>query len=58
MDRRSGIDRRGRAERRQGNVAVAVERRSGMDRRSGVDRRDEARRVPGERREEPPDLPS
>jgi hypothetical protein len=58
MDRRSGVDRRGRAERRQASVAVAEERRGGVDRRSGVDRRDASRRVPGERREEPPDLPS
>jgi hypothetical protein len=58
MDRRSGIDRRGRAERRQAKVAAPVERRGDVDRRSGVERRDDARRIPGERREEPPDLPS
>ncbi|MGE5742826.1 MAG: hypothetical protein ACM368_02780 [Gemmatimonadota bacterium] len=58
MDRRSGVDRRGRAERRRLSVAVAEERRGGVDRRSGVDRRDATRRFPGERREEPPDLPS
>jgi hypothetical protein len=58
MDRRSGCDRRGRVERRQASLAVLVERRDGVDRRSGVDRRDDPRRMPGERREEPPDLPS
>jgi hypothetical protein len=40
-------------------VPVPVERRGGVDRRSGVNRRDEARRIPGERRELPPEgLPS
>jgi hypothetical protein len=54
MDRRSGVDRRGRAERRLTAMPVATEHRNGFDRRAGVDRRDDARRVPGDRREEPP----
>jgi hypothetical protein len=54
MDRRSGVDRRGRSERRKNVVPVAVEHRNGFDRRAGVDRRVDPRRVPGDRREEPP----
>jgi hypothetical protein len=56
MDRRSGVDRRGRTERRVTVMAVAVDHRHGFDRRSGVDRRDDPRRVPGDRREEPPEV--
>jgi len=36
-------------------MEVAVDLRNGSDRRSGVDRRDDPRRVPGDRREEPPE---
>ena len=55
MDRRSGVDRRGRSERRRDVVQVATEHRNGFDRRAGLDRRADPRRVPGDRREEPPE---
>lgn len=42
-DRRAAPDRR-RADRRQRQVPVPVERRSGIDRRSGLERRDTGKR--------------